>query len=288
MARNDKNHYGIIKEAVWRGGYAEVCKTSNTSSILVAASIFLYPLKLLYNKIMANILPENETVTFEDQTYVNPETSLNEQNTFIDNLRASQARQNAEIQQQTQDLGTEVPSNLGGLTGGEGYFTSRYQTPQTNALVEQLRSTAQAQALTDVLSNQQAMWKQRYNEAYKSAQKRAAARASSGGTATTTSDTTTTGGTNEQPFQSNTGVVGGSFSGEDLAKGGYYVYDQARKEWVWSETADNTGAQQRFDDNNNPVPLPSAQTDRGYPTAWDWFVGQIHGVNEARRQAFGG
>lgn len=129
---------------------------------------------------MANILPENETTTFEDQVYVNPETSLNEQNAFIDNLRATQEQRNQEVQQQTHDLGTDVPSNLGGLVGGEGYFTSRYQVPQTNSLVADLRATAQAQALSQVLQNQQDMWKKRYNDAYSAAQKRAAARANSG------------------------------------------------------------------------------------------------------------
>ena len=118
------------------------------------------------------ILPENETTEFENRTYINPEVSLNEQMSFIDNLRSNQGERNAEIQQQTYNLGTAVPSNLGGLTGGEGYWTSRYQTPQTASAVAELRSAAQAQALNDVLSNEQAKWKKRYNDAYKSYQKR--------------------------------------------------------------------------------------------------------------------
>ena len=121
---------------------------------------------------MANILPENETFTFEDREYINPQVSLDEQNAFIDNLRQTQQQNTGEIIQQTRNLGTEVPSNLGGLVGGEGYWTSRYQTPQTNAVTAQLRATAQAQALTDVLANEQAKWKKRYNEAYRNYQKR--------------------------------------------------------------------------------------------------------------------
>lgn len=121
---------------------------------------------------MANILPENETFTFEDREYINPQVSLDEQNAFIDNLRQTQQQNTGEIVQQTRNLGTEVTSNLGGLVGGEGYWTSRYQTPQTNALTSQLRATAQAQALNDVLANEQAMWKKRYQDAYRAYQKR--------------------------------------------------------------------------------------------------------------------
>lgn len=121
---------------------------------------------------MANILPENETFTFEDREYINPQVSLDEQNAFIDNLRQTQQQNTGSIVQQTRNLGTEVPSNLGGLVGGEGYWTSRYQTPQTVSLASQLRSTAQAKALNDVLANEQAMWKQRYQRAYNAAKLR--------------------------------------------------------------------------------------------------------------------
>lgn len=115
---------------------------------------------------MANLLPENETYEFENRTYINPNVSLDEQTSFIDKLRATQAQNNQEINTDTYNLGTAVPSNLGGLTGGEGYWTSRYQTPQTEALAENLRSVAQAKALEDALANEQAKWKKRYNDAY--------------------------------------------------------------------------------------------------------------------------
>ena len=126
---------------------------------------------------MDNYLPENETIQFEDRTYVNPEASLQEQNAFIDNLRNVQNQNNAEIATDTYNLGTAIPSNLGGLGGGESYFTSRYQVPQGVALANNLRATAQAQALNDILSNEQAMMKQRYTNAQKAARQRAAARA---------------------------------------------------------------------------------------------------------------
>lgn len=127
------------------------------------------------------MLPENETVTFEDRLYVNPETSLNEQLGFIDQLRNVQAQNNQQIKDQTYNLGTAVPSNLGGLIGGEGYFTSRYQVPQTVALTNDLRAAAQASALNQALQNEQAKWKQRYNKAYRSARRRAGSGGSGSG-----------------------------------------------------------------------------------------------------------
>lgn len=102
--------------------------------------------------------------------YIDPNVSLNEQNAFIQNLRDTQAQRNTQIAQQTHDLGTDVPSNLGGLTGSESYFNSRYQTPQTNSLVADLKATAQAQALNTALNNELEKAKKRYNDAYKASQ----------------------------------------------------------------------------------------------------------------------
>lgn len=108
-----------------------------------------------------------------DRRYVNPRVSLNEQNAFIDNLRNTQGQDTAQIRQDTYNLGTAVPSNLGGLAGGSGYFRSRYQTPQTNSMVSDLRAAAQAQALSTLLSNEIGKAKKRYNDAYRAAKKRA-------------------------------------------------------------------------------------------------------------------
>lgn len=121
---------------------------------------------------MAQILPETEVTEVEGRTYVNPQIALGESDTFIDNLRQTQQANTQQIAQDTYDLGTAVPSNLGGLMGGEGYWTSRYQTPQTNATVANLRAAAQAKALNDVLANEQAIWKNRYQQAYRNYQKR--------------------------------------------------------------------------------------------------------------------
>lgn len=121
---------------------------------------------------MAQILPETEVTEFENRSYVNPQVAVDESGTFIDNLRQTQQANTQQIAQDTYNLGTAVPSNLGGLMGGEGYWTSRYQTPQTNATVANLRAAAQAKALNDVLANEQAIWKNRYQQAYRNYQKR--------------------------------------------------------------------------------------------------------------------
>lgn len=108
-----------------------------------------------------------------DRRYVNPQVSLNEQNAFIDNLRNTQGQDTAQIRQDTYNLGTAVPSNLGGLAGGSNYFKSRYQTPQTNSMVADLRAAAQSQALSTLLNNEIGKAQKRYNDAYRAAKKRA-------------------------------------------------------------------------------------------------------------------
>lgn len=118
------------------------------------------------------MLPENEYSEIESRYYLNPQVGLDESNKFIENLRSIQQQNNSQIAKDTAALGTEVSSNLGGLTGANSYFASRYQTPQTNATVANLRAAAQAKALNDVLANEQAIWKNRYQQAYRNYQKR--------------------------------------------------------------------------------------------------------------------
>lgn len=160
---------------------------------------------------MESILPTNEYTEVDGRAYLNPQVALDESNTFIDNLRATQGQQNQEITSDTQMLGTNVPSNLGGLTGAESYFTSRYQTPQTNANIANLRATAQAAALNEVLANEQAIWKKRYQDAYRKYQKSAYDKAnrSYGGGGTTGAPETTqvTGGVEETPTDASSTVT---------------------------------------------------------------------------------
>lgn len=119
------------------------------------------------------MLNDNEYTEFENRKYLSPQVALDETNTFIDNLRNTQQANNQQIRMDTYNLGTRVPSNLGGLTGAGSYFTSRYQVPQTNVAVSDLRATAQANALNQVLQNEQNKWKKRYQDAYNAYQKRA-------------------------------------------------------------------------------------------------------------------
>lgn len=112
------------------------------------------------------------STTVDEQRYINPQVALDESNAFIQNLRDTQQARTADIAQDTYNLGTSVPSNLGGLGGAGTYFASRYQTPQTNEVVANLRATAQAQALNDAMNNLVAQAQQRYNKAYKAYQKR--------------------------------------------------------------------------------------------------------------------
>lgn len=104
--------------------------------------------------------------------YINPQVSLDEQNAFINNLRNLQAQDNAQIVQQTRGLGMQVPSQLGGLVGGEGYFRSRYQTPQTNQTIADLRTVMQSQALNTALQNIISQKQKEYKDAYRAAQER--------------------------------------------------------------------------------------------------------------------
>lgn len=120
-----------------------------------------------------NGLPENEYIEVENRLYPNPQLRVDETSAFIDNLRNAQQGANTEIFEQTEALGTDIPSNLGGLTGGEGYWTSRYQTPQTLSVAQNLRTAAQAAALNQALANEQEMWKNRYQQAYRNYQRSA-------------------------------------------------------------------------------------------------------------------
>lgn len=98
--------------------------------------------------------------------YINPQVALDEENAFIQNLRDNQTQDNAKIYQDTHNLGTDVSSNIGGLNGGETYFNARYQTPQTNKTISDLRATAQAKALSDALENELNKAKKNYQDAY--------------------------------------------------------------------------------------------------------------------------
>ena len=114
----------------------------------------------------------NESYDFEDRKYVNPTLSRDEQLSFVDRLRNVQQNDVEKIARDTHNLGTDVPSTEGGLSGSERLWNAQYVTPKVNSMVSGLEAAAQASALTNVLSNYSAQMEQRYNEAYRAAEKR--------------------------------------------------------------------------------------------------------------------
>lgn len=127
---------------------------------------------------------DNEFYEFEDRVYSSPTVSRDEQLDFISNLRDTMGKESQRIATQTENLGTAVPSDLGGLGGSGSYFQQRYQTMPVENTVANLRATAQAKALNDLMSNYEAQAKNRYSQAYR----RASNLASSGGEDDTVSE----------------------------------------------------------------------------------------------------
>lgn len=116
----------------------------------------------------------NEFYEFEDRAYINPTLSSGEQEKFIDNFRDIQNKNNQQIATDTYNLGKALPSNLGGLGGGEAYFNARYQTDPVDDMVANLKTAAQAQQLNDAMTNYNNQLKQRYNKAQQSYNRRRA------------------------------------------------------------------------------------------------------------------
>lgn len=127
-------------------------------------------------------MDNTEVFEFEDRTYANPSTSRDEQLTFIDTLRNTMTDKQGQVNASTYAMGSQLPSNLGGLSGGEQTFEARYRTPQLQQTAADLRKAAQASALNTALSNLQNAWKKRYNDAVLAYQKRAAAGSTTGNT----------------------------------------------------------------------------------------------------------
>lgn len=139
--------------------------------------------ELFYSWCMDNkpINLDSEVYDYETRKYITPTISRDEQTAFIDALRNNISKNTAQINQQTENLGTQIPSIQGGLTGSSNYFVQRYQTPQMESTASQLKATAQAKALEDLMSNYKAQMANRVQQAY-----RAASRRSSYGTNTGT------------------------------------------------------------------------------------------------------
>lgn len=116
-------------------------------------------------------MDNSEFYDFEDRRYINPTLSRDEQLGFVDNLRSMIGTDTAKINTQTQNLGKNINPNEGGLAGSGGYFAQRYQTTPVESQVKVLKSAAQSKALNDLMTNYQNQAANRYNQAYRSAQK---------------------------------------------------------------------------------------------------------------------
>lgn len=112
------------------------------------------------------------TLTDEGIAEINPTASSDMQQAFIDTYRQTQGENTAQIGEAAHALGSDLPAQLGGLHGPSEYMKSRYQTPQTESRLAALRTAAQLSALNQLMQNDQNRWKNRYNQAYRSAQKR--------------------------------------------------------------------------------------------------------------------
>lgn len=119
-------------------------------------------------------MQDDEIITFEDRTYQSPTVSRDSQLEFIDTLRNVMGQKQNEVNSSTYALGSQLPSNLGGLGGGEPTFEARYRTPQLEQTAANLRTAAQQSALNTALSNLQTAYKKRYNDAVLNYQRRAA------------------------------------------------------------------------------------------------------------------
>lgn len=112
---------------------------------------------------------DSEFYDFEDRRYINPTLSRDEQLEFVNTLRDTVDRNTAQVNTQTQKLGTDISPNLGGLSGSNNYFKQRYQTTPVQSQVATLKATAQAKALNDLMTNYQSQAANRYQQAYRTA-----------------------------------------------------------------------------------------------------------------------
>lgn len=115
---------------------------------------------------------------------VSPTASRDQQMAFIDNFRQAQGQNNQQIADSIHALGSDLEAPYGGLHGPSDYIKSRYQTPQTESRMAGLRTTAQLAALNQLMQNDLAKWKNKYNQESRNYNKRQRAKqnaSSSGG-----------------------------------------------------------------------------------------------------------
>lgn len=124
---------------------------------------------------------DNITINDEGLMEVSPTASRDAQLAFIDQYRQLQGENTAQIGTAAHALGSDLTAQYGGLHGPSEYIRSRYQTPQTESRIANLRATAQLAALNQLMQNEQDKWANRYSQAYRNYQKRANSSSSGSG-----------------------------------------------------------------------------------------------------------
>lgn len=196
---------------------------------------------------------------FENRSYTDPNAGVNEANQFIDNFRQTQTEHTNQIENETKNLGSDLPASEGGLAGSTELWTSRYQTAPNEALVADLKATTQAKAMADALDNIKEQWRTRYNIAYRNyyrrkedeyrAKKAAAAKKNSSNTNTNNNNNSTPAGnvttesTNDSPKSYSTAISldygdlpdDGGAGGNSFWDGKSQVYQSNNgRHWYWN------------------------------------------------------
>lgn len=131
---------------------------------------------------------DNITINDEGLMEVSPTAGRDATMSFIDTYRQLQGENTAQIGTTAHALGSDLTAQYGGLHGPSEYIKSRYQTPQTESRIANLRTTAQLAALNQLMQNEQNKWANRYNQAYRNYQKRANSPSSGGGSGSGSGD----------------------------------------------------------------------------------------------------
>lgn len=218
---------------------------------------------------------------FEERYYLSPTTERDEQEAFITNLRGTMSNNLNQINQGTYNLGSPLPSNLGGLSGAEETFEARYQRPQVESTATQLRSAAQASALNTALSNLQNAYKKRYNDAMLKYQRRAAS--SSG-------NPNGSGGEDGLPITTNGGSALGN-TGVKLNQAAQEAFDYMKGTQM-NQAMTNVATlrqQNQFPTSNSEVFMYKINGQPYYATLYRDTLGRIQGIssNNANYDATG-
>lgn len=154
-----------------------------------------------------------------------PEASRDQQMSFIDTYRQTQADNTAQIGQAAHALGSDLTAPYGGLHGPSAYIKSRYQTPQIESRIAGLRTAAQLSALNQLIANDQNRWQNKVNQAYRNAIKAATDAAKKGDVQTNVINPVTVEGRlgaantdvgTDAPYGVTRVYAGGSFGGKPL------------------------------------------------------------------------